>query len=151
MFTLSNTIATATITRICKNANIIGNIKFKFCFTTAYSELQFNFGLFKSTKSNAKLWNTPIIVDTINSTIKSIIDKFIKYLAIANTIIFEIIIIIIFGIVLYTNWSNNFTGIYLINTAFSPSLDIAVTDMYIIIEENCVMPNIRNIINAFNV
>ena len=73
------------------NAKIIGKIKLKFCFTTAYSELHFSFGLFRSTNNSKKLWNTAIIVETTNVITKSNTDISTAYLANASTISIEII------------------------------------------------------------
>src|SRR5699024_11941081 len=131
-------------------ASNTGKTKFKFCFATAYSESQFNFGLFKSTIIIAILCNIPIMVATTNSAIKVITGKFKRYSAIPNVIMIVTIFIIIFGIILYIYCLYSDTGIYFINTAFSPSLEIAVIEIYINIVKNCITPKmIQAIKNVF--
>src|SRR5699024_8489578 len=68
------------------------------------------------------------------------------YCAIPNDIIIVTIFIIILGIILYIYCLYNETGMYFINIAFAPSLEIAVMDMYINIVKNCIIHNIIPII-----
>ena len=80
--------------------NIIGNIKFIFCFTTAYSVFHCSFGLFKSIIKHSILNDIFIKIDTANTIIKSVIDIGSKYHTIPNTISIENIFINVFDIIL---------------------------------------------------
>lgn len=86
---------------------------------------------FKSIIKHSILNDIFIKIDTANTIIKSVIDIGSKYLTIPNTITVENIFINMFGIILYIYCLYNGTGIYFINVAFLPSLEIAVIDTYI--------------------
>ena len=130
----------ATIIAIPVKQKNIGHIKFIFCFTTAYSVSHCSFGFLKSIKKfkyvcvlDNKRCN---IILTINTTgeIGHIIS------IIAKTINAIIVFIIISGIILYLNCLYSGIGIYFTNTAFGPSLEMAVAATYIVVDSNCNIP-----------